>query len=173
MPRFFSVSHNSTYTRGYPWLTTLKEGFGAVYHCGTCGRVLHYATGEMAAVLEPHKGTQWADVLGCGHFPFFIVSERVLECWEQEAVGSFPGAEVRLLPPIPKKLGDKPAPRYYWIDGTKMRGALVDFDASGFVDVKFCPSVVSEATMSPQPIRTSIEAADGLPTSSATTPGTV
>jgi hypothetical protein len=36
-------------------------------------------------------------------------------------------------------LSDKIPAKYFWIDGAKLRGALIDFELSGFVGVKFCP----------------------------------
>ena len=42
-------------------------------------------------------------------------------------------------PPLPKRLAGSEPPRYAWLDGHKMKGALLDFEASGVVDVRFCP----------------------------------
>ena len=29
--------------------------------------------------------------------------------------------------------------RYFWLDGQKIQGAMLDFEESGFVNVQFCP----------------------------------
>ncbi len=139
MTKFFTLSDDSFSHRGFPWISHLVEGFGLSYYCKREKRSLHYATGEMVAQLEPKKGTKWSDALGCGAFPFLIVSEYVVECWAKEGVGTFPIHEVRIAAPFPKKLSGTTPPRYFWIDGAKLKEALIDFRASGFVGVKFCP----------------------------------
>jgi hypothetical protein len=63
----------------------------------------------------------------------------VIKAWEEEGIGTVPHHGVNIIPPYPNKLAAVPAPAYVWIDGSRIRGALVDFDASGFVDVRFCP----------------------------------
>ncbi|MBI5303122.1 MAG: hypothetical protein HY868_13385 [Chloroflexi bacterium] len=78
-------------------------------------------------------------MLGCGAFPFLIVSEKTIECWEKDGVGTFPIHKVKIANPLPKKLMETTAPNYFWIDGMELRGALIEFEASGFMGVKFCP----------------------------------
>jgi hypothetical protein len=98
-----------------------------------------YAAGAVEAFCDSKKGVQWPDVVGCGHFPFFILSERALRAFSAAGIGDLPHHPVLIQPPLPKKLAAAPAPRYFWLDGQKMRGALPDFEASGFVGVQFCP----------------------------------
>jgi hypothetical protein len=142
-PRFFSVDHNSFYKRSFPWIQRLGAGFCQVYLCGRCAcapaRSIMYADGPVEAFLESEKGVKWPDVIGCGHFPFLILSERALRAFSAEGVGDFPHHAVLIQPPLPKRLVGSDPPRYLWLDGQKMRGALMDFEASGFVDVRFCP----------------------------------
>jgi hypothetical protein len=138
MSIFFSFYNNTLQKRGFPWISHLTEGFGLSYFCKREKRSLYYATGEMVAQLEYNKGTKWSDVLGCGAFPFLIVSEKVIECCAKEGVGTFPIHEVKIATPFPKKLSGEIPPKYFWIDGVKLKGALIDFEASGFVGVKFC-----------------------------------
>ncbi len=135
--RFYSLDSAFEY-RGVPYIATLTEGFGVKYRC-KYGHVIHAATGKMVGRLDPFKGTMWPDGLYCGHFPFLIVSERVIDAWEMEGIGSFPKAEITIAPERPGRLSNLPPPKYFWIDGEKLKGALMDFDASGFVGVKFCP----------------------------------
>ena len=134
-----SVSHNSFHTSGPPWIQKVLAGLDRGPACLLCGVQPLLAHGDIQVALEPRKGNFWADVLGCGSYSFFIVSERVLQVWEAEGIGSFPHHRVHILPPYPKKFGDLPPPAYCWLDGARMRGALLDFDASGFVGVRFCP----------------------------------
>jgi hypothetical protein len=81
----------------------------------------------------------WPDVLGCGSYPFFIVSGRVLDVWLKESVGKVPHHKVTIRGSLPKRLSGKNPPAYRWMDGSKMRGALLDYKTSGIVGVKFCP----------------------------------
>jgi len=140
-PRFFSVSDNSNYKRGFPWIQTLGKGFREFYLCGRCApaRSLMYAYGPVEATCEPNKGVMWSDVVGCGHYPFFILSERALRAFAVEGVGTFPQHAVLIQPPFPKRLAASHPPGYFWLDGRKMQGALLDFKASGLVSVRFCP----------------------------------
>jgi hypothetical protein len=146
--RFFSVSDNSLDKRGFPWIQSLGRGFKEVYFCRDCipeERTLMYADGPVEAFLDRRKGTKWPDVLGCGHFSFFILSERALRAFSAEGVGEFPHHEVLVQKPFPLKLAASPAPRYFWIDGQKMRGASLDSEASGFVEVRTCPECGSSS----------------------------
>jgi hypothetical protein len=139
MPRFFRVSDNSFFARGFPWIWKLAEGLGEVHYCTLEDRAIQEPVGDLVALLERSKGTKWPDVLGCGDYPLFIVSERTVECWAKERVGTFPAHRVRFASPLPKRLMGTTPPAYFWIDGAKLKGALMDFEASGFVDVSFCP----------------------------------
>jgi hypothetical protein len=139
MTQFYSVSHNTIYTRGYPYIASISKGLELVYYCQHEKRRLHYASGEVEAQLDRYKGTKWPDCLMSGAFPFFIVSERVIKCWEKERIGTFPINEVILTKPLPKQLREAAPPRYFWIDGQKLNGVQMDFEASGFVGVRFCP----------------------------------
>jgi len=140
-PRFFSVGHNSLSKRGFPWIQQLGKGFREFYLCKQCPaeRSIMYAAGPVEAFCDLNKGVRWPDVIGCGHFPFLIMSERALRAFAAEGIGKFPQHAVLIQSPLPKRLALRPAPRYFWLDGQKMRGALLDFDASGFVGVQFCP----------------------------------
>ena len=138
-PQLLSVGHDSFRTRGSPWIQSVVSGLEREPECRLCGVASWSAPGDIEVRLESGKGNMWADVLGCGAYPFFIVSEPVLRAWGDEGIGAFPHHRVLIAPPYPKKLRDLTPPDYYWLDGSRMRGALLDFDASGFVAVRFCP----------------------------------
>lgn len=136
--KFFRVSHNTFGTRGFPWISTISEGLKDTYRCYKCGRVKTYAEGDITGILEKEKGTKWSDVLGCGHFPLFIISSRILEAFDKEQLLTFPYHRVFIEKPYPKRLDEQYMPDYYWVDGLKMLGAELDFEASRFVDNTFC-----------------------------------
>jgi hypothetical protein len=139
LPRFFSVSDNSIHKRGFPWIRTVRKGLSEVIWCNTCDRAIQEPEGDLEVVLEQDKGTRWPDVLGCGHWPLLILSAKVLSAWKSEGLEELPRRKVTFLDPLPKALAATTPPKHHWIDGAKLRGALLDFDASGFVGVKFCP----------------------------------
>jgi hypothetical protein len=139
MTRFFSVLDNSFHTRGFPWAWRIVVGLDNKGECPECQGPLAQPEGDLQVLLERNKGSKWPDVLGCGAYPLFIVSERVLEAWRNDKVGEFPiGGRVSFSAPLPKKLERTNPPSYFWLDGAKMLGAKLDFDASGFVGVQFC-----------------------------------
>jgi hypothetical protein len=145
MTAFFSVGHNSNYNRGFPWISEIVEGLHRGWHCDQCGVDEYYTEGDLRVRLESKKGTMWPDVLGCGHHPLFIVSGRVLEDWRRDGIGSFPARRLEFAPPLPIRLQDIDCPTYFWIDGDKLLGAKLDFDASGIVDNRFCPGCGTRA----------------------------
>jgi hypothetical protein len=108
--------------------------------CPECGVApSQIFTGDLEVTLEKRKGSKWPDALGCGAASLFIVSARVLEAWRDDAVGAFPiGGGISFTGALPKRLRDGRPPEYFWLDGQKMLGAKMDFDAAGFVDVRFC-----------------------------------
>ena len=137
--RFYRISDNTIGTKGSPWMPTITEGLQDIYNCKTCRRVIAYAKGDITGRLDKEKGTKWSDVLGCGHFPFLIISERVLEAFDKENIQEFPYHRVFIDAPYPKRLDISTIPNYYWVDGSKMPGAKIDFKESRFVDNRFCP----------------------------------
>lgn len=136
-PRFFTVSDNTLRSTTSPLISSLGAGYGVIYSCNSCGRTLRGANGPIEAILDPQHGSRWLDAIGCG--PMLIVSERVIDAWQTDGLGELPYHPLNFLPPFPRKLRGTEPPNYYWIDGGGLRGALLDFDASGFAGVKFCP----------------------------------
>jgi len=138
--KFYQCSDNSNWTRGFPWVSRIVSGLRRVVCCDLCNVTIDRPSGTVQVTLQPNKGVQWPDVLGCGgEYPLTIVSHRVLNDWRKDGVGEFPAGRLEILDPIPAKLPRDQTPEYFWLDGAQMLGAKVDFDASGYVDVRFCP----------------------------------
>lgn len=135
--RFFSLSHNSFATRGFPWIDKIVAGLITGQTCKECGTTPLIPQGPLLVTLEPGKGRKWPDVLGCGSYPLLIVSNNVIDSWQKENIGEVPHNQVNIAGTIPEKIRNSP-PTYYWIDGSLMLGSLLDFEASGFVGVQFC-----------------------------------
>ena len=111
------------------------------YSCSVCGEKWrtqqneNYYDRPLDALLD--TGSKWTDIIGNGSEPHFtIVSQRVLEIWESEDIGKFPAFSVAILPPY-KKMKEPPL-MYYRLDYKKMEGAELDFDESGFINLKYC-----------------------------------
>jgi hypothetical protein len=127
-----------------PWISEFvnQDDYCVVEQiCSVCGKKLtaqkneNYYDRPMEALLDK-SGNNWTNIIGSGERPFFtVVSQRTLEIWEKEGIGTFPAFPVTLLPPYPKKMTEPP-PMYYRLDYKKMEGVEIDLVASGFVDVK-------------------------------------
>lgn len=135
--KFYSVSHNSLVQKGFPWIKKIVTGQVEMF-CSTCQNPTFYPSGEISITLEPNKGVLWPDVLGCGDGLLFIVSEKVLKDWENEGFKNLPFYRIKILEPIPPKLKEKGKPEYFWLDGKRLKGALLDFVSSGFVNPSNC-----------------------------------
>jgi hypothetical protein len=140
--QFFELDY-----RNYsPWIWKFarKEDYCMVdSRCSVCGKEWtsqkneDYYDRPLDAVIEK-KGNKWTDIIGSGERSFFkIVSQRTLEIWESEGIGTFPAFPITILPPYPKKMTEPP-PMYYRLDYKKMIGAELDFEASCFMDIKNC-----------------------------------
>ena len=108
-----SVSHNSFTTKGFPWAERVAAGLTSGPACDMCCVKQLVAIGDIDVTLEPRKGSAWPDVLGCGAYPFFIVSARVIKAWEEDRIGVYPHHGVKVLPPIPEQLRAQPCPRIF------------------------------------------------------------
>ncbi len=139
MPQLYSVSDNSFYTRGFPWIERIVAGLNQLPVCPECKGTRTGPTGDIEGILQSDKGTTWPDAIGCGHYPLFIVSSRVISDWRSERIADYVvGGKVTLKRPLPKLLRNSEPPAYFWLNGEKMLGARMDFDASGFVGVRVC-----------------------------------
>lgn len=136
---FHTVSHNSFSTKGYPWINHIQTGLIIRDKCRSCGVRLCQPEGNIRVTLEPTKGTRWPDVLGCGAYPLFIVSSNTIDAFQKAGISNLLMGKVEIFGSLPNKLQSHTPPNYFWIDGNQLGGAELDFDASGFVGVKFCP----------------------------------
>ena len=142
---FFAFSYKSTYRRGFACIK--KSITGGDYRsrsrcCHACGKwhdeMDNYFDKKTIAIIANTKASKWPDIIACGSdSSFTIVSERVLEVWEMEGIGTFPCFPMCVKPPFPKTLITEP-PMYFRLDYKKMHGAELDFEASGYVDAKIC-----------------------------------
>lgn len=136
--RFYNFRHNSSHTRGFTWAASIRprsEMFRRV--CPEYGVIVNHPSGEFDVVVE--GGNRYPDVLGCGAYPFLIVSESVVIAWKDAGITCFHSylvlvAEVRSRS---KKLREAIPPRYFRIeiDGR----CEIDLAASDLEVVRFAP----------------------------------
>jgi hypothetical protein len=137
-PAFYRVSHNSSYTRGFTWAATIVPRSEVIRRvCPEQGVAVSYPSGEFDVVVE--GGNSYPDVLGCGQYPFLIVSEPVVDAWRDAGVSSFTSYLVQVddvHSRSPKLLRAIP-PRYYRIeiDGR----CEIDMAASGLEILRYAP----------------------------------
>lgn len=136
--KFFRAGNNSAWRKGTPWIARIANGLHRTPPCPSCGTVSRFADSEIEVILDSKRGTEWPDVLGCGSRPLFIISERVLVAWSSIGIPDPPRHPVVVTGGIPAALSSGNMPEYFWLDGTRLGGAAIDFDASGYVNVSFC-----------------------------------
>lgn len=127
---FYSVNSGSAADSDQPWIEKIIHGLSRRTACKVCGTEGLKPSGELTVTVDKRGSTRWPDALGCGHYPLLVLSNRVLRDWSALGV-EVPHAPIRFETEVPPG-------RYYWIDGAQLRGACLDFAASGFVGVEFC-----------------------------------
>lgn len=133
---FYRLRDNSSYNRQFASAWHIVPRSPMVHRvCPECDTVENYPSGAFDVFIE--RGSQYPDVLGCGAYPFLIVSERVIKVWQGAGISSFHTFPVAITEVQSKKLRDVTPPRYFRIeiDGT----CQIDLAASGAEVISFCP----------------------------------
>lgn len=125
--------------RGTPWVHDILGGID-VAKCEVCLRELRVldVNSPLRVALDPTRGSFWPDVLGCGACPLLLLSDDAVSAWQRHRLGELPLGRIEIVGEVPKKMREEKQKAYYWVDGSQMRGARVDFDKAGFVEVEFC-----------------------------------
>ena len=139
MMRFYRISHNTAYNPRMPQIEEIVEGLEEHGTCPQCGVDRRDPAGDLRVLLGRTRSRRWPDALACGDYPCFVVSDRFLRAMAHCEVRIEPGGKVVLENPAAANLPPGAAPRYFWIDGERHRAGRMDFEASGYVDVQFCP----------------------------------
>jgi hypothetical protein len=133
---FYTFRHNSFHTRGFTWAWNIVPRSEMHFReCSECGTVEEYPSGAFDVVVE--GGTKYPDILGCGAYPFLIVSEAVITAWHAANITCFHSYPVGIAEVKAKKLREVVPPLYFRveIDGT----CQIDLSASGVKLVSICP----------------------------------
>lgn len=135
MTTFYDVGDNSIASGGL-WIQTILVGLLDRPRCSTCGAVPCDPVGDLLVALANPRVREWPDAIGCGHWPLFCVSKRVVDACHDADIAVVIGGKVGFSGEV---RAPQAPPAYYWVDGSAMLGAKMDFEASGYVDVRFCP----------------------------------
>ncbi len=135
---FFIFSDNTIYSKKFTWATSIIPRSEMVdRRCSDCDAAENYPSGDFDVVLE--KGSEFPDVLGCGAFPFLILSERVISTLVAERISAFHTFNIGIseIRSKSKTLMEKSPPKYYRveIDGS----CQIDLKVSGLEVVRYCP----------------------------------
>lgn len=142
--RFYRIKHNTFHSNDFPWGQKVLNKPEPSEPCTLCeGQKLDWSF-DIDLELEHQQGTYWPDILGNASSKF-IVSESVISAWKSDGISELPSYRINISPPLPTRLENLTPPLYYWLDGKNMRGAKLDFVASGYVGVHFCPDCGSRS----------------------------
>jgi hypothetical protein len=139
MTRFYDISHNTAYKRGMPEIQEIVGGLVNRGPCPTCGVGRRRPTGNVQVRLGKTRARMWPDLLACGDYPCFVMSDRFVAAMHECGLQLRIGGRVEFVGPNVSGLSLEGAPEYFWADGNHSQAAKMDFDASGYVDVRFCP----------------------------------
>jgi hypothetical protein len=129
--------HDNTFsTRGYTWAASIIPKSPRHDHvCTTCGAVNHSPSGAYDVIVE--GGTKYPDILGCGAYPFLIVSEKVIGVWQAAGINCFHTYPVNVAGVRSKPLRNITPPAYFSVE---IEGSCrIDPVASGFKVIRICP----------------------------------
>ena len=140
MTRFYAIRDRSLWARGMPWIARFTKGVVCEDECVHCrGGERYRADGDVIVRLDPGRGTQWPDLIGCGaRVGLFVVSGHFVKALRAKGVRLELGGHVWFEEPVPKRVSLADAPDYHWVSGDRHRSAAMDFGASGYLGVERC-----------------------------------
>lgn len=135
MEDFYHLRDNTSHFPRYAWAgTVIRDGWEKEPSCDICGQGPDGAPRSLDVVIT--KGSKYPDILGCGAFPYLIVSERTVLSWRAQGKGGFDIYPVTIVEVRPKRLQSEKPPEYFRVE---LRGSCsVDVEASGFVAGAVC-----------------------------------
>ena len=137
---FYIVSDYTAYQIGVmPYISTILDGYPDLGPCPECYEVMGDLTGDLLVKMADDPAMVWPDMFECEEYRCFIISQRFVDAMRANNIRIEPGGRVEFEGPIENGLSPDDAPEYYWLDGRERHQAgRMDFDASGYVDTRFC-----------------------------------
>src|SRR6266404_8397181 len=82
---FYELSDNTAIERKWVIATLVNPTSPIInWSCPDCGRAAEYPSGSFDVSVE--GGDAFPDFLGCGSYPFLVVSARVVETWRLNGI---------------------------------------------------------------------------------------
>lgn len=138
MSHLYEFGHNRAFSTGEPEIEEIANGIADLGTCKSCRGSLRHLDGDLAVRLGSHRSNCWSDVLPCGDYPALVISEKFASACGDAGVEITIGGVVQIVEPLENGLAIESSPQYLWVDGNRHFGAKVDFEASGYVGVRFC-----------------------------------
>jgi hypothetical protein len=135
MNELYELRDNSMHLPRYAWAgNAIGEGWDRESACDVCGDGPEESSTNLDVIIT--KGSKYPDILGCGAYPFLIVSARTLLVWQAHGIRGYDTYPVSIVEVKPQRLQTVVPPEYARIEP---RGSCsVDVEASGFVSGSFC-----------------------------------
>ena len=117
----YCITDNTFASRGWTWARDIHPLISEFApKCDKCGKTwcIPEFYPQRPITLEVEGGVKYPDCLGCGAWPFFIVSEKVTRDWEREGVTSYRKYPATVVSAKGKKIRDETPPQYYHIEVT-------------------------------------------------------
>ena len=140
MTRYFSIRHNTARNRRFPEICKIVDGVIDSGPCPTCKSGRRKPDGTLRVLVARRQAALWPDVIACGDYPCLVVSNRFVAAMRSCGVVMYIGGDVVVVDADGSPCSIDLNPMYAWIDGAASVSAVMNFEASGFVDVRFCPS---------------------------------
>ena len=138
--KFYDIMDDTSYRRQMPVIYKIIAGLPDYGPCPECGINMRDPTGDLLVKLAGDRARIWPDLIACGGYPCFVASGRFLDSMRESKIRIELGGRVDFMEPIESDLLSlDDSPGYFWLDGRRgHQGGKMDFDASGYVDVRFC-----------------------------------
>ena len=137
--RYFSITDDTSYRRQMPEIYEIVDGLPDYGPCPECDVNMRDPTGDLRVILGSDRARIWPDLIACGSYPCFVASGRFVDAMRESNIRIELAGRVDFIEPIENGLSLDDSPGYFWLDGSGPHLAgKMDFDASGYVDVRFC-----------------------------------
>jgi len=129
MEKYYKFRNNTLFTHGYTWaMSIIPKSSTDSFSCPECGIRHNAPSGAFDVIVE--GGSKYPDVLGCGAYPFLILSEAIINDWKEAGINAFATFPVNIAKVKSKKLLSVHPPRYFRVEITGT--CKINLEASGY-----------------------------------------
>jgi hypothetical protein len=94
---------------------------------------------SMNVLLKKNIGSVWPDLLSDNqYFEYVIFSDKVYQLLEQAGLSNIRGGIVNIVGEYWEPLTTENKPDYYWVNFDNLNKYEIDWDKSGYKDIKIC-----------------------------------